>query len=550
MAVIFLSGIRLPASGPQTKPYARQVQESRSASQNQEHSREQKGVPVEREQDTNPVIRIREDQFERLIENIKSNAPRIGRFPVDLPTILGAFAAILNAILWVTAIKVSRRIASAQTRHNSQQTAISLHAQYFGVEHYLNVVAPVVEIRMKWMHLTEPARQKYRNEVIEGWPPYDRYTEDRSGFRRYLPESAPDVPDKDFSGMHFKDQKQRQSLTEHQALAAFLHFWSHLSAFISKGVADRDTCIELFSDTYRYNLDFIRELRDAVVKNWPQNREDHRSSDRPPRWVASTQLLEQQLYGNKTIAEPTQINTDHDSSIPSRPVTARKGVWLSLAAILLICFAFFLTTLLTARDRIWSDPTHWGPFGEYVGGILGPILAIINILVITYIAYHLHHLEAAREETSRRAQQASALRAVTLAQWDVWNSREMLKSRVQTHRLLADRSVSWKTLQSEVGEEKFQHVSEVAHFFDGLLHLFESKVLDAELAKKMFSYYFESFDQQFERIRRADSEAKEDERSRLLNRLTKLTNYLELEQNPRGPVPTTKGDTTVGAAAP
>jgi hypothetical protein len=70
-----------------------------------------------------------------------------------------------------------------------------------------------------------------------------------------------------------------------------------------------------------------------------------------------------------------------------------------------------------------------------VGGILGPVVAIVNIIVIAFIAYHLHHLEAAREETTRRAEHAIALRTVTLAQWDLWNSREMLHSRIAANRI-------------------------------------------------------------------------------------------------------------------
>ena len=486
VVVICLSDLALLlASAAQTIQKPPQASANPSASRGQESEKKHNGG-VEQEQYSGPAVTIRDDQVNRLIRGLKSDTPRIGPFSVDLAT-------ILTASLWLFAIYITWRIASAQTKHNRIQMAISLHAQYFGVEHYLHVVAPVVEIRMKWMLLDERSRSRYREEVIEGWPPYERFTSDRGGFRRYLPDSA---PDEDFSRVHFKDQKQRQSLTEHQALSAYLHFWSHLSVFISKRVADRDTCIELFADTYKYNLDFIRELRDAVVKNWSETKAIHGGSDEP-RWVTNTQVLEQQLFGHGATVESKRAKSDGDSSASTRSVTPWRALLVSFL-VLLFFLVMFCFVVLYAKDRVWSDPKHWGPFGEYVGGILGPLLAIFNIVVVMYIAYHLHHLEAAREEMSWHEQDAITLRTVTLAQWDLWNTQDMLHSRIAAARILRTNEKSLKELEQSLSEEEFEPVSRILHFFDNLELLKQQNLIDAKVAKGLFGRFFTFFNQYFQ----------------------------------------------------
>lgn len=46
---------------------------------------------------------------------------------------------------------------------------------------------------------------------------------------------------------------------------------------------------------------------------------------------------------------------------------------------------------------ISSDPTMWGVFGDYVGGVLNPLLAVITLGVTLYIASVAHRFEKQRE---------------------------------------------------------------------------------------------------------------------------------------------------------
>ena len=146
---------------------------------------------------------------------------------------------------------------------------------------------------MKWLYLPEPDRSLYRQEVVKGWA---RYADDPSSMKRYAPESASVT---DFGASHFKEQGIRESLTEHQALSAFLHFWSNLAVLIKTGLADRRICVSLFADAYRYNLEFVRQLREDVSKSLGND-------DVVPAWIANTLSLEKILYGG-TFANVLQM---------------------------------------------------------------------------------------------------------------------------------------------------------------------------------------------------------------------------------------------------
>lgn len=43
-----------------------------------------------------------------------------------------------------------------------------------------------------------------------------------------------------------------------------------------------------------------------------------------------------------------------------------------------------------------SSPESWGPFGDYVGGLLNPIIGILNLIVLTYLSINL-----VKEDTER-----------------------------------------------------------------------------------------------------------------------------------------------------
>jgi hypothetical protein len=231
--------------------------------------------------------------MERLIQQLKSDKPRLG--PFELSDLAGLLAVLLAAV----AIYVTWFIAHTQTTINARQTAVNLHSELYGVENYIHVVAPAAGVRSKWFYLQEPQRSQYRQEVIKGWA---HYADDPANIKRYAPELSAGT---DLSAMHFREQGTRQSLTEHQSLSAFLHFWSNLAVLIDKGLADRSISVSLFADAYKYNLEFIGQLRKSVVNGLGKN-------DVRPAWMANTESLEKVLYGGTaTTIDSTNPVADH-----------------------------------------------------------------------------------------------------------------------------------------------------------------------------------------------------------------------------------------------
>ncbi|MDR7047537.1 putative membrane protein [Dyadobacter sp. BE34] len=55
----------------------------------------------------------------------------------------------------------------------------------------------------------------------------------------------------------------------------------------------------------------------------------------------------------------------------------------------------------------WNDSAMWGAFGDFVGGILNPIFAFANVVVLVVISYQLAEMEDDRAEKDRRAQDES-----------------------------------------------------------------------------------------------------------------------------------------------
>jgi len=62
-----------------------------------------------------------------------------------------------------------------------------------------------------------------------------------------------------------------------------------------------------------------------------------------------------------------------------------------LKLILWICISIAIATIgfyayNFNKSPLSSDPSDWGTFGDYIGGILNPILGITNIIVLIYIS--------------------------------------------------------------------------------------------------------------------------------------------------------------------
>jgi hypothetical protein len=51
-----------------------------------------------------------------------------------------------------------------------------------------------------------------------------------------------------------------------------------------------------------------------------------------------------------------------------------------------------------------TDQSHWGTFGDYIGGVLNPFISLLNLIVTVYIARELHSLTSKESEKQIMAQ--------------------------------------------------------------------------------------------------------------------------------------------------
>jgi uncharacterized membrane protein len=84
----------------------------------------------------------------------------------------------------------------------------------------------------------------------------------------------------------------------------------------------------------------------------------------------------------------------------------RTILFISLGAIALVIVAYILKF---SRYSISKDPQLWGSFGDYFGGILNPLIGVLNLGVLIYITYQISTAEGTRNENELANQKNFAL---------------------------------------------------------------------------------------------------------------------------------------------
>ncbi|WP_299178980.1 hypothetical protein [uncultured Chryseobacterium sp.] len=62
-------------------------------------------------------------------------------------------------------------------------------------------------------------------------------------------------------------------------------------------------------------------------------------------------------------------------------------LWISTLSALAIVIIPYVSKF--SNLDISNSPENWGPFGDYIGGILNPIIGILNLIVLTYLSVNL-----------------------------------------------------------------------------------------------------------------------------------------------------------------
>lgn len=198
---------------------------------------------------------------------------------------------VLLLTLTAAALILTWAITVYQWRLARKQYAVQLHAEYYGFEHYVNVVSAVVQVRLKWLFTPDDGqRSAYRELVAAGWAPGALKTDQAPHdvtYRLYVRQSEQAADDPIVS--HYHASASATGLTEHQAVGALLHFWSRLAALLDAKAVDRRLSKELFAPAYEYNRQFFASLRETIEASIV-------AGDPRPAWLDHTRTLER-LFG-------------------------------------------------------------------------------------------------------------------------------------------------------------------------------------------------------------------------------------------------------------
>jgi hypothetical protein len=194
---------------------------------------------------------------------------------------------VLLLVLTAAALLLTWAITAYQWRLTRKQNAIQLHAEYYSIEHYVNVVSAVGQVRLKWLSTPdEKERATYRRLVAAGWAPAALGTGETTPavrFRLYVRQD--DRANVDRTKAHYHEPASAGGLSEHQAVAALLHFWSRLAGLLDAKAVDRQLAKEFFAPAYEYNREFLGSLRETIELSIIPG-------DTRPAWLDHTRALD------------------------------------------------------------------------------------------------------------------------------------------------------------------------------------------------------------------------------------------------------------------
>jgi hypothetical protein len=153
-----------------------------------------------------------------------------------------------------------------------------------------------------------------------------------------------------------------------------------------------------------------------------------------------------------------------------------------------IAVVWIYGTHLRALPFSRTDPGPWGQFGDYIGGLLNPLFALLNVVVVLYIAASLQRLnEFERRQTEQTEQRIQAVMQLHRE----WNGEALYRSRISAGNLI--RRYPRLTLFEIEEEEPYVEVANVwvvVGFFQRLLLLVLHQKVDEKMTLDLFAELF------------------------------------------------------------
>ena len=148
--------------------------------------------------------------------------------------------------------------------------------------------------------------------------------------------------------------------------------------------------------------------------------------------------------------------------------------------------ATVLPFLIVFKDQPFARTSSqpWGELGDYIGGVLGPVLAALNLFVVLYIAVRITDIQQNQLERKR----------LTLDLYNEWHTEAMQQSRTQIVGLISQAQQCGTGIPAISGFDQTDpsrspHAHRVFHFFQKWALLrqegeLDDRVLNAVLERR------------------------------------------------------------------
>ena len=81
---------------------------------------------------------------------------------------------------------------------------------------------------------------------------------------------------------------------------------------------------------------------------------------------------------------------------------------IGLLLLLAILIPIFIYLIIFYHHPLSDNGSNWGDFGNYLGGILNPIIGIFNVVVLVYLTLKVSELDNVRNERALELQRESS----------------------------------------------------------------------------------------------------------------------------------------------
>ena len=175
----------------------------------------------------------------------------------------------------------------------------------------------------------------------------------------------------------------------------------------------------------------------------------------------------------------------------------KKFLWaVGIAATLYTTIVVALFTYHLGKLPISNtDPAAWGQFGDYLGGMLNPMLASVNIAAVFYIAVSVQKYnddQKKRHDAQQKEEQNSEERVKTVIELHrEWNSESLYQARTKAEQTVTNYiSSDLLTIEKQTQPDEAAQIWIVVGFFQRLSFLVEHDRVHKEMATELFGELF------------------------------------------------------------